>query len=121
MIKVNAIIRYGNKILVVKRSKKDGGFWQTVTGTVEGGETLIETVKREVKEEAGLDVVVNENPFYFFIWEDGKTVEAVFECFTQKDNVVLSDEHTEYMWLQKYQSIRKVDKKENKNALNLIN
>ena len=35
-IKVNAILKNENKILVIKRCAQDGGFWQTITGAVEG-------------------------------------------------------------------------------------
>lgn len=42
------------KILLIERSDKPG-FWQSVTGSSEGQETLRETAIREVREETGLE------------------------------------------------------------------
>jgi dihydroneopterin triphosphate diphosphatase len=43
------------KVLLLERADHPG-YWQSVTGSREAGETLTETVIREVREETGLDV-----------------------------------------------------------------
>jgi len=51
-----AIIRDG-KVLVVRRARPPAkGIYTMPGGVVESGETLIEAVKREVREETGLDI-----------------------------------------------------------------
>ena len=59
-VQVYAWRRVGRKIryLVLKRTKKRGGFWQPVTGRVEPGETPAEAARREFREETGADVPV---------------------------------------------------------------
>ncbi|HQR50066.1 MAG TPA: dihydroneopterin triphosphate diphosphatase [Methylophilaceae bacterium] len=42
------------QVLLLDRADKPG-FWQSVTGSIEGDETLRETAIREVQEETGLD------------------------------------------------------------------
>lgn len=42
------------QVLLLDRADKPG-FWQSVTGSIEQGETLRETAVREVQEETGLD------------------------------------------------------------------
>ena len=42
------------QVLLLDRADKPG-FWQSVTGSIEGEETLRETAIREVQEETGLD------------------------------------------------------------------
>jgi len=50
-----AVIRLGHRFLVV-RERKHGMLWYLPAGRVEPGETFAEAAKREVKEEAGIDV-----------------------------------------------------------------
>ena len=42
------------QVLIMERADKPG-FWQSVTGSLEAGETPMQTAIREVKEETGLD------------------------------------------------------------------
>lgn len=42
------------EVLLIERADKPG-YWQSVTGSREGSETLLETARREVLEETGLD------------------------------------------------------------------
>jgi dATP pyrophosphohydrolase len=42
------------QVLLLERTDKPG-FWQSVTGSMEPGETLLETAVREVREETGLE------------------------------------------------------------------
>lgn len=46
------------RVLLVRRTPERGGFWQTITGRVEPGETPEQTAARELMEETGLDVPV---------------------------------------------------------------
>lgn len=62
-IGVDAIILNGNKskVLLIKRgSKTYHGMWGFVSGTVEWGEEVKETVIREAKEEVNLDIEVEK-------------------------------------------------------------
>lgn len=57
IIGIGAIIVCDGRILMVKRGSEPGkGKWSVPGGIVELGETVRETVVREVKEECGLDV-----------------------------------------------------------------
>ena len=60
MVGVGAIIVRNGKILIVKRKSEPGkGRWSVPGGLVELGETVGQTVVREVKEECSLDVEVD--------------------------------------------------------------
>jgi len=90
--------------LMLKRSpeKLYGGIWQCVTGKIEKNESPIETAVRELEEETGLnpknkwtiDIV---NHFYEAEY-DRMNLIPVFGVEVQAKNVVLSDEHSEYLW-----------------------
>jgi 8-oxo-dGTP pyrophosphatase MutT (NUDIX family) len=63
------IVRNG-KLLVVRRSPDDpnsAGFWEVPGGRIDSGETLDDHIKREVKEETGLEIEP-ESPFYVWQW-----------------------------------------------------
>jgi ADP-ribose pyrophosphatase YjhB (NUDIX family) len=54
---VGALILWRDSILLVQRGKQPmKGFWSLPGGVLETGEHLAEAVKREVREETGLDV-----------------------------------------------------------------
>jgi len=44
------------KYLLLKRTERDGGFWQPVTGVIEPGESPADAALREVREETGVDL-----------------------------------------------------------------
>ena len=56
------IINLSNQILVTQRSltKNRGGKWEETHGALRSGETSVEGIKRELKEEIGLDVQISE-------------------------------------------------------------
>ena len=46
-------VRRGAEVLVVKRSPARGGYWHSIAGGVEPGETELEAALRELREETG--------------------------------------------------------------------
>lgn len=58
---VGAVVVARDRILLVRRATEPAaGKWSVPGGRVEEGETLEEAVRREVKEETGLDVEVGD-------------------------------------------------------------
>lgn len=56
---VNVVVTDSEKrILLLRRTPERGGFWQTVTGRIEAGESPLEAARREVKEETGCELEV---------------------------------------------------------------
>ncbi len=69
-VAVEAVIIKAGKILITQRSFKRPhapGEWEILTGRVNQGETFEKAVKREVKEETGLDIepIKPFNTFHF--------------------------------------------------------
>jgi len=94
----------GYKFLVLKRAEAGGGFWQSISGGVKAGENEISALKRELKEETGVDEyckLINLKYSYSFCLPHlGELTENVYAVEVKPDaEIVLSHEHTEYRWV----------------------
>ena len=95
----------GFLFLLLKRAKTKmyEHIWQGVAGKIEKGEKSWETAKRELKEETGLKpnkifIVDHVSKFYEQI-DDRINLVPVFGIEVNTQEVVLSDEHSEYKWV----------------------
>ncbi len=101
-------IKNGIEFLIMKRAPEQiyPGVWQMVTGSSERGEKAYETSLREIKEETNLApigfwIVPNVNPFYSAT-DDSINMVPVFVAEVESNSkVVLSSEHTDYLWCSK--------------------
>ena len=105
-LSVKGIIKRGDgKILIIRRGRDDNhkpGIWETVGGGMDGEYSPQEALKREVREEVGLEVKVLE-PFnvFSFIKDDGEMkIGITFLCEYVSGEVILSDEHSEFAWIK---------------------
>ncbi|MFH1440030.1 MAG: NUDIX domain-containing protein [Candidatus Woesearchaeota archaeon] len=110
-----------DKILMIRRAKEPfKGHWQLPGGKIKLGEKPIDALKREVKEEVGLDVDIEKTEFvnyyehyyhefkthFFFLAfrcciadEDGKELDNIEEI--NKKIRLAQEEATEYGWFTK--------------------
>ncbi|MDD2274577.1 MAG: NUDIX domain-containing protein [Candidatus Pacebacteria bacterium] len=108
------------KILLLKRSVEDGGFWQPITGTLEFEESLKDCAIRELKEETGIENIKSISPeIYRFNWEkNGQTIiELVYIVDTEEKSVILSTEHSSFRWVSIEEAKDLLEKENNKKAL----
>lgn len=103
-----------NEFLLLKGNKNDPqfnkSFWYTVTGGYEKKDKKLEnTVIREVKEETGL--IVKECIYLNWIFKYkslGKScIEYAYMSFVKKDNVILNEESTSFIWCDLDEFIKK--------------
>ena len=113
------------KILIVKRhpkSRTDPEMWELPGGKVEEGEFFADALIREIKEETDLDSTVGE--FCEAVQNDymhKRTVQLMMYLEDVTGEVKISDEHTDWMWvnleelksLELSSSLKKVLKKRN--------
>ncbi len=104
------------EVLLIERADRPG-YWQSVTGSQEAGETLIQTATREVMEETGIDAthaalkltdwqqknVYEIYPIWLHRYPPGTThnTEHVFGLqLPDRVSVTLhAGEHLQYVWL----------------------
>jgi ADP-ribose pyrophosphatase YjhB (NUDIX family) len=106
---VRAVIIQDKKILLV--TGHDADFYWTPGGGVEGSETIIETLRREIKEELGVNIK-NYSPYYSYTYEDQKVDNFIVAI---DGEIEVSEEITGYTW---YSS--KSDKKPSNGFINTL-
>lgn len=110
---VVGLISKKGKYLIAKMPKDLGVFpgqWAIPGGGLDEGETMEEGLRREMREEVGLEIS-DIRPFYFRddrrekLMRDGSVQEVymvylVFECEAVNKQVELGDEFEEYVWVE---------------------
>ncbi len=112
----------GLHVLLLKRVPEDGGFWQTLTETLEFEESLAECIPRALSEEIG---ITHKNDYHVhseihrFSWikKDSSVVELVYPVEIFHQDIQISQEHSEYQWKPLDQAIDIIGKSNTKDCL----
>ena len=95
------------RILLHRRA--DNGLWSLPGGTMEIGESILDCVIREAREETGLDVEVlglvgiYSDPDYVIEYDDGEVRQqfsVCFRCRPVEGDLRQGDESTELRWVR---------------------
>ncbi len=103
------------------------GHWDFVKGNIERGETLKQTVLREIKEETGISDVSFvegfENKVEYHYQRDGELVRkevVFFLARTATNHVKLSHEHLNFIWLKFNDALQRLTYKTAQNLLKKV-
>lgn len=121
-----------SQVLVMQRND-DPDFWQSVTGTIEAGESPIAAAYREVGEETGVnlspqsgDIVDCQHVNQYEIRKEWQhryppdnfvNTEYVFVTQIPSDSRIILTEHSAYEWLDKPTALARVWSPSNRNAI----
>lgn len=105
---VNCVLKFGNKILLVRRNKNMRlypGYWNGISGFLDDNKSLEEKVWQELKEEVGLNKknIICINPGHVFDQEESKYKKTwivhpvLIEVNT--DKIKLDWEAENYQWV----------------------
>jgi lipoyl(octanoyl) transferase len=122
------VVHDGERVLLLKRTEDQGGFWQPVTGTIEATEDAITAARREVEEETGysseaIESLQLEQSFLIdpaFLKDKTRPLfaeETAFAVVADSNQPVRLDaeEHDEARWFtfeEAYEKIRWTDDRE---------
>lgn len=102
------IVNEYNEILLLKSSENDPqfkkSFWYVVTGGCENEDlNREETVKREIREETGLEKIIDVmylNWIFKYNSLGVKCTEYAYITFVEKENIILNEENIDYKWCE---------------------
>lgn len=100
--KVQVVVLFQNKVLLLKLSEKRGGFWQNVTGGVDKDEEFEAAAIRELWEETGIKSNVEYIPLDFEFDDrfGNHAIEKIYVCRLEKfQDPIISDEHQDFKWM----------------------
>jgi 8-oxo-dGTP pyrophosphatase MutT (NUDIX family) len=101
------------------------GHWDFPKGNVEKGESELETVKREVLEETGIDKIeiidgFKERVGYYYRMKGNLIYKTVnyYLARTDQEEVKLSYEHEDYAWVTVDEALKYI---KHKNSIDVLN
>jgi ADP-ribose pyrophosphatase YjhB (NUDIX family) len=100
---VHAVITHARKHLLLKRKIAPllGGWW-IPGGRVNKYESLMDAIKREVREETGLECkTIRQVGTVTFLIDDIHTISTIFWITPIGTKVQLNYEHSTYQWVDK--------------------
>lgn len=108
------VIDQNKNVLLLKRRADDNfpNIWEPAGGRKEKNETLLEAIKRELKEETGLIFETGYEYFAetsFSISGKTKNINAVFFTIRTKQQDITPTEHEKYGWFTIEEAIKLVD------------
>jgi ADP-ribose pyrophosphatase len=101
---VGAVVQHDGKVLLLRRPAGEfmGGIFELPSGKVEADEALDAALKREVKEESGLDVVAIRDYLGSFDYTSGsgrKSRQFNFAVDVTAPGPIALQEHDAYAWI----------------------
>ncbi len=109
-IAVRAVIIKDKKVLAIREAAKyssgtNHGKYDFPGGKVKVGESIFDAIKREVKEEAGLENVEIGKPFFVEEWYPtvkGEKIQIIgifYLCTISNTEIKLGSDHDDFQWI----------------------
>jgi 8-oxo-dGTP diphosphatase len=103
VLAVGAVIVHEHRMLAMRRSEKKSvcpGLWEVCSGRVEEHEQPEKAIAREIEEETGLTVRIDDRPIDAYVARYGQSPMAmiIYRAEWKAGEVRRSDEHDMHAW-----------------------
>ena len=100
---VKSFIVHKRRTLIIRRSNYIGhgnGEWDIPGGGLQFGESPLECLEREIKEEVGLTACLDRLLYTTSVVSSPtrQTIGLFYLSYADSDNVILSHEHSQFLW-----------------------
>lgn len=128
-ISVRGVLKDKGKLLLLKRSARDKHMpkvWEFPGGKLEDGQTLMQSLKREIKEEAGISVSVIDDPVVLFEtvkrgrYDGFSYIQIVYPVKISGGKIKVGDEHDECGWFSEKEIMKMKTKSGTKKIINTL-
>lgn len=114
--KVNSIVAAASAVLtdsegrILLHKRKDNNQWSLIGGGMECGESISDTIIREIKEETGFNAKIEKmigiysNPNHVIEYTNGEVRQQFslcFHCIIEDGEIMMSDESIQLLFLMK--------------------
>lgn len=99
---VAAYLKYNDKYLIAKRTKKDSVFgkWEFPGGKIEDGESMNEAIEREIREEFDVEVKAERFLTHYVCEYPEKTVDLnLIECVYVSGDFNIHEDHSDFKFV----------------------
>ena len=102
IVSVEAVIVKDNALLFLKRNNEPvKGEWWFPGGRIHKGESLKQTLCREIKEETGLEIIESKLVnVYSRVFQERHDITIVYLCKCKDGKIELNNEHSEYAFFK---------------------
>ena len=103
IVSVDAVIVVDKSLLLLKRNNEPAkGLWWFAGGRIHKGESLEQSLRREIKEETGLELKTHKLiNVYSRVFPERHDITIAYLCKCKEGKVTLNDEHSEYELFRK--------------------
>jgi len=119
MVAVGAMIEhaFSKKILLLRRAETADylpGIWEDLMGRMKQFEEPEEALRREVREETGLEIEILKPLTVYHDFRGARAAEnewvgITYWCKARSERVVISEEHTAYRWVSPREALELAD------------
>lgn len=105
---ITFLIEYEHKFLLILRPSNEENFpslWAFPGGKPEIGETVVDTIKREVMEETGLEL--EEEIAFLDTYTFGTSIGLAYLVRAKNNSVKISSEVLDYRWISNLEELEK--------------